>query len=1044
MRKLNLLCQLSVISFLFIGCSGYADDTELYVNYDHDLKEKQRVIFLLDTSGSMLFSATDGSRCHHPTGGYLVECPESRIAAARDIIIETIENNSDMDFGFNRFAPSHGGYVKASLGTEHNTLKNLIRGIKAGGSTPVTESLWEVYMYLTGQKVDFGSLVAVDERDTKAEIGKKYLSPFDTKLTGDKRCDNTVNVLLITDGEPQNDNERDADIEKLNQFYFSEPAPLYGYEHNLNYLAALAKVIHGTDEVIVDLNKKTPKIHDQGIIYTIGFGNGLSEPAKDLLEKTAELGGGKYFFASDGKALSEKLKETFAVLRNESGTFTAPSTASNNADQTRSRDGLYYTMFYPSTNARWRGNLKKLKVSGDIIVDANGQSAIQSDGLIAKEAKTFWSNSDLPDGNAVELGGVNSYLANISSLPNTGRKVLTNLSGGRLLNFTRYRVVFHYNTIAKAAVDFESSPDEVEDLINWSRGLDVNDEDNDGETDDSRQDIFGDPLHSKPVTIDYGNDDVRILIGTNAGYLHMFQDKNDVLAESWAFIPRSLYKIIKPLRDNTQDTKVYGVDGAISVFFDDKNGDGVVNSSDRVWAFFGLRRGGNEYYALDITNPNQPKLLWKEPLKGGVGDFKELAQSWSKPEVAYINLNGFKDRPVLIFGAGYDTNKDNVLRSDDNKGRGIYIVDAETGEKVWGLTPDENDFTGEHSIASDISLLDSDYDGYIDRLYATDTGGNIWRIDMPSDNPKDSEQPWTHFKLASLGSQLASNDRRFFYKPTVARTVFSKVSKTIVNGKSETTRIDFPYDAILVGSGNRAKPTSTLANDQLFMIRDSNTVTKSFKGNDVPDVIFQSNLMNVDSDPFGSALKDIDAFVDLEVELGKFKGWYYNLSSAGEKSLAASTVIGGVAYYTSFSPASDDSTENQCSLSAGTGSLYAFHLHYGTKVYENLKFITGTDVPDTPKLFFGETESCKDTNGDGYCDGYDDDSEDKIEQTKISQFMTVGPKIIGEESPFKVKGVNGPGLTIENGEIKLVSDEPLGFKVQQTYIYKKEENDRSY
>ena len=58
--------------------------------------------------------------------------------------------------------------------------------------------------------------------------------------------------------------------------------------------------------------------------------------------------------------------------------------------------------------------------------------------------------------------------------------------------------------------------------------------------------------------------------------------------------------------------------------------------------------------------------------------------------------------------------------------------------------------------------------------------------------------------------------------------------------------------------------------------------------------------------------------------------------------------------------------------------------------------------------------------------------------------MTVGPKIVGEESPFKVKGVNGPGLTIENGEIKLVSDEPLGFKVQQTYIYKKEENDRSY
>lgn len=345
LKRLLLSFGVTFLSF----SSAYADDTELYVNYAQDLKEKPRVIFLLDTSGSMLFSANDGSRCYHPEKRYLVECPDSRIAAARDIIIETIENNSDMDFGLNRFAPSRGGYVKARLGTDHNTLKGLIRGIYAGGSTPVTESLWEVYMYLTGQKVDFGALIDASERDVSAEIGDKYLSPFDSRLTGDKRCDNRVNVLLITDGEPQNDNERDDKIEALNQHYFSQSAPLYGYEKYPSYLAALAKLIHGTDDTIIDLNEKTPKIHDQGIVYTIGFGNGLSDPAKDLLDKTAQLGGGKYFFASDGAALSEKLKETFSALRNESGTFTAPSTASNNADQTRSRDGLYYTMFHPNT-----------------------------------------------------------------------------------------------------------------------------------------------------------------------------------------------------------------------------------------------------------------------------------------------------------------------------------------------------------------------------------------------------------------------------------------------------------------------------------------------------------------------------------------------------------------------------------------------------------------------------------------------------------------------------------------------------------------------
>ena len=142
----------------------------------------------------------------------------------------------------------------------------------------------------------------------------------------------------------------------------------------------------------------------------------------------------------------------------------------------------------------------------------------------------------------------------------------------------------------------------------------------------------------------------------------------------------------------------------------------------------------SKYQNLDITKPDSPKVMWGGPIVGGSGDFQELAQTWSKAQVAYINLRGYKDRPVLIFGAGYDTNKDNVIRTNDSKGRGVFIVDAETGKKIWALTPNENGFTGNHSIASDITVLDSDYDGYVDRLYATDTGGDIWRIDMPGED----------------------------------------------------------------------------------------------------------------------------------------------------------------------------------------------------------------------------------------------------------------------------------------------------------------------
>ena len=82
-----------------------------------------------------------------------------------------------------------------------------------------------------------------------------------------------------------------------------------------------------------------------------------------------------------------------------------------------------------------------------------------------------------------------------------------------------------------------------------------------------------------------------------------------------------------------------------------------------------MRRGGNHYYALDVTDRNAPRYLWQ--IDGGAGDFARLGQSWSEMTLAKVPFND-EDKVVLLFGGGYDENQDidNPV-TDDTMGRAI-------------------------------------------------------------------------------------------------------------------------------------------------------------------------------------------------------------------------------------------------------------------------------------------------------------------------------------------------------------------------------------
>ena len=150
---------------------------------------------------------------------------------------------------------------------------------------------------------------------------------------------------------------------------------------------------------------------------------------------------------------------------------------------------------------------------------------------------------------------------------------------------------------------------------------------------EQKQQLLGDILHFRPLPIHYGDmdddpqtigaNDLFVVVGTNRGMLHMFDKDGN---EKWAFLPPQLKPMVKALRqqniapDYSMVNHFYGVDGAPSVFIYDAGRDGKINpddtvdilanANDKVLLYFGLRRGGAGYFAMDITDPLDPSALW--------------------------------------------------------------------------------------------------------------------------------------------------------------------------------------------------------------------------------------------------------------------------------------------------------------------------------------------------------------------------------------------------------------------------------------------------
>ena len=807
-------------------------------------------------------------------------------------------------------------------------------------------AMYEAYLYFKGVTRLNGGYGPTGKRDDNAFNGSLYKSPSGSS------CGRHY-VIVIGNGSPQNSNPEKG----VQGLLAALPANSQGAPNTSQIAVPLAgnDAANWSDEMsrymrYVDVSGKDDV---QGIIsHAVAVLKGASDGGFPyLMNSIANQGGGNYYEATSADVLLKALTDIFNQIQAVNSVFASASLPVSVNLQGTYQNQVFMGMFRPDKDAkpRWVGNMKQYQFGLDALdklylaettLDTAGRpgAAISSStGFINPAAVSFWtttssfwanqlsgtppSASDSPDGEVVEKGGAAQRLRIAYATSQSARKVLTcigcsstavTLAASGTTSFDNSNA-----SITQAMLTGTSSATDRTNLINWVRGTDnvsPSDEKGPGGTTSVRASIHGDVLHSRPAVVSYGGTTgVIVFYGGNDGMLHAIkgnQSATDGGDELWSFVPEEMFGKLNRLRSNTPDIRLsttpaaadatprdYFVDGPVSVYR--KVVGGVTT---QVIIYVGMRRGGRQLYAFDVTDPSAPKFLWKKT--NAFTGMSLLGQTWSAPKVAKIK--GYTN-PVLVLGGGYDAAAEDASSSaTTTMGHAIFVLDALDGTLLKAFTTLANT-TGTsasigRSIAADVTLVDSDYDLLVDRAYAVDLGGQVYRVDFetPAGNAAAN---WTVYKVADLSGGTITG-RKFFFAPDV-----------VLAGS---------FIELGFGSGDREKPLLSATQDHYFQIFDRNMAKGAPTDSGYTPMVW-SNL--VAASATGSTPTN---------------GCYVTLAQ-GEKVVNAAASIGGSSYFGTNQPSA--AASNTCSVNLGLARTYVMPLFCTTP---SSSVVTGGGLPPGP------------------------------------------------------------------------------------------------
>jgi len=880
--------------------------------------------------------------------------------AATTLVNSLYASNPNINVGLMRYnadvcarGACQGGHVVtpiAPLSSNLSTLLSSSGGFSsyvASGHTPLTETLYEAYLYFAGLAPYFGAPSATSLNGGNASIassisGGKYASPIVNT------CQKNI-VVFLTDGAPTSDSNADTYIKGLagansctdaNYITAINNSQGSGSASGGICLSALTKYMFNND-----LSQSLQGVQNVQTDF-IAFG-GDAAYAFNYLQNASQLGGGAAYTATDLATLEAVFaKIQKSIVLQTASTFTAPAVAVNAFNRTQTLDSLYVSEFLPSATFHWAGNLKNYTLSNNLIVDANGVAAVDpTTGFFAASSVSGWTAPTV-DGASVPAGGAASLLSGWDPTKSPHRNLYTwigtNPASPTDMTASATTQLTTSNTSLTPALVGGATTTDLTNFVNYARGENLL-LDNTAQAATGNRLMMGDGMHSEPAAVTYGGTtaapdvlDSVVFVADNDGFLHAIETKGGT--ELWAFMPddalpnlSQLYaNNIYPPTANPNVYRHYALDGTVKVLKYDQNGDGIVDpANDRVFAYVAEGRGGNAIYALDVTTKTAPKFMWK------LSGLSNMNYTWSTPMIAKVNVASASQtsvqKLVLIFAGGYDPGEDSGYQVTDTTGNMIYMVDAVTGAVLWSGGGTGSGATTvfpamDHAIPSDITLLDTNGDGYADRMYVGDMGGQLWRFDITNGNAPSSLVAGG--VIASLGGKVSNTPtetRRFYNAPDVA----------VVRQTGQT-----PYINIAIGSGYRGHPKAdTTTQDRMYAIRDFSPYTAMTQAQyDAYTPITDAGLIDITTNLTPTIAPNAPGW---KLLLNQNGGW------DGEKVLSASTTIDNEVLFATYTPAVVANAAS-CTPGYGTNRIYAVSVVNGAPV-ANLNNQNNTSIADRSK-----------------------------------------------------------------------------------------------